>query len=438
MRDMPSRGSRLEAVAVVDSIVDERVLAFGSLPPAGRDLDLLLRPGAAAALAAGLSAYAFRPIGRAWVRFEQCTADAVEAVSPSDWGIGPDEEGALFDEARPLPGLRNVCRPAPWHAMLILARRVLGEGRLSEGHRSRAGAIVEEDPRALEIARSRAGEWGLRRAIELLAAAYESDRPLSLHRRLTALLEQHRHAGNRVGRSLVAVVRILLPVRRPGGVVALSGLDGSGKSSQAAALAEALQRLGFKAEVAWTSVASHPAWLQALAQTVKRLLASRGRGPERARDPAAPSGSGDPAKALRQRSDVLTFAWSTVVSVRVALETAWRVWPKVLAGKIVVCDRYVLDSWVHLRYQYGEERRFRAQIGVIRLLSPRPRVTLLLDVPAEVASRRKQEYSPAQNARRARLYREAARSHDANVVDADQPLEDVCSRIADTVISALR
>src|SRR5438128_9414244 len=53
----------------------------------------------------------------------------------------------------------------------------------------------------------------------------------------------------------------VLPARpRPGRghVVSLSGLDGAGKSSQAAALCDELERLGYEAVVVWTPLGANP------------------------------------------------------------------------------------------------------------------------------------------------------------------------------------
>src|SRR4051794_36668670 len=59
--------------------------------------------------------------------------------------------------------------------------------------------------------------------------------------------------------------------RRPA-VIAFSGLDGSGKSSQTAAAREALVRLGHEAEVVWLPITANPSvWrLSAIARQVVR------------------------------------------------------------------------------------------------------------------------------------------------------------------------
>jgi hypothetical protein len=64
----------LDSVATVDSLIGERAVVFGSLPPAGRDLDLLLRPAAEAAPAGELPEKGFVSKRGIWARFGACTA----------------------------------------------------------------------------------------------------------------------------------------------------------------------------------------------------------------------------------------------------------------------------------------------------------------------------------------------------------------------------
>jgi thymidylate kinase len=96
----------------------------------------------------------------------------------------------------------------------------------------------------------------------------------------------------------------------------------------------------------------------------------------------------------------------------------------------VVCDRFTLDSVVHMRYAYGEHRSFRLQEALIRALSPRPRRSYFLDVPPEVASTRKQDFPLEENATRARLYSEERPRFGAVVLDGERPREDLCAEIA--------
>jgi thymidylate kinase len=433
------------ATDLIAGLADDRVLVVGSLPPRGRDLDLLVRPPEAESIAAGLAAAGYERRGRIWARFEDCGADVVDIAPAEAWRLPDEELAAVFAEARPIEPEGLVCRPAPHHMLLVLARRAMREGtRLSDKRRERVAAELAEDADAFERAAERAGAWRADHALAALQNAFRDGAPIpTATRRRAVAVELAGPLG--AGRATIASWRAVLRRPRRGPVIAFSGLDGSGKSSQAAALVETLERLGIDATMAWTSVAYHPPWLSRAQRGVKRTLTSLLRrggkpvpppaGPD---DAGAPRGGDDPAKALRGRSELLTFAWSMTVTVLLASEVVRHVWPARLRGRVVVCDRHLLDAWAHLLYQYGEDRGYRAQLAVLRRVFPRPLRGYLLEVAPETASGRKQEYDPAQNARRAAIYRRVAADLGVTVIDGERPIEEICAEIAREVWSALR
>jgi thymidylate kinase len=419
----------LDSVATVDSLIDERAVVFGSLPPAGRDLDLLLRPAAEAALVAGLPQKGFVSKRGIWARFGACTVEIIEAVPAASWRLPAGELSALFEQAIPLEGYRHLVRPAPHHRLLVLAVKVARQGAHLDGNRlQRLEEALAEDPAAWDEAARRAPLW------------HADDDLAGLRQTWEATARQHAASGKRstrAGRRRTprrALRRLARLWRRRGTLITLSGLDGCGKSSQAEHLREALERLGHDAEVVWTSIASHP---EALNRLKRRLNAAIGlvfrdrRG--QPADGAPDRNVEDRAKALRRRSRLLTFAWSTVIAVinarRQSRATRRHLW----RGRVVVCDRFTLDSVVHMRYAYGEHRSFGLQEALIRALSPRPQRSYFLDVAAEVASARKPDYPVEENATRARLYREECRRLGAVVLDGERPREDLCAEIGSDV-----
>jgi thymidylate kinase len=97
-----------------------------------------------------------------------------------------------------------------------------------------------------------------------------------------------------------------------------------------------------------------------------------------------------------------------------------------------------LDSTVHLRYRYGEARRFNAQRALISLVSPRPLCTIFLDIPAETAFARKQDhYGLEQLQRQARLYHEEYARSRAHRLDGEREPADLCAEVARIVTTEL-
>lgn len=420
-----------DVLALLDGLARDRLLLFGSLPPEGRDFDLLVRPGARAALEVGLQDAGFAGRPPHWARFRDCTADAVELHAPADWRLPPAETDALFADARPLPGVERVCAPAAHHALLILARRLGGRGAtLASRHRSRAQAADAAD---WERASAAAPAWGVTARLAWLQAAAAGAPATGLARRARA--EWLRELGGaRIG---AAALRRVRP--RRGLVVALSGLDGSGKSTQCAALRDTLGRLGVPARVEWTSIVAHPLVFPA-SRRAKALLRKvlRRSGPRRADDGPRSGTADEPfSLAFRDRAGPLQAAWATVLVVANSLWHRRVTRPARRRGEVVICDRYTLDSCTQLHYAYGSGRLVGRLRGLMRRLSPAPDLAFLLAVSPEAALARNQEYTPEAAARRARFYEEERLALGYERLDGERPADEVCAELAGRVWAGL-
>lgn len=421
----------MKTVAVLDRSLSGRSLVFGSLPPEGRDVDLLVPSDQLGAVESSLAAAGFLRSGALWASFRRWPPEIVEVVDAASWGLPQRELRSLFDEARPLPGLEWIVRPSPRHAVLILARRVARAGVLDARLRARLDLLLREDPQAFDGARKSADAWGAGRAVSLLAAAYEGGGRLGKVSRSLAVATELRARGRGPARTAAGVAAVLAGRPRRGSVIALSGLDGSGKSTQARMLAETLGDLGYRVRVEWPAIDAPSRVMAALTRLGKGSVraASRPKGPTAVSD--------DPARALRQRSEAITFVWSSLYAVRGAVRAARLTWPGVVRGAVVVCDRYVLDSNVFMIHRYGAQRGYRAQLALLRLLSPRPRAAFLVEVPAAVATARQPERTLAENAERARLYRALAGRYATEPIAGDRSPEEVSLALSERVWLAL-
>lgn len=428
-----------ELALLVDRAVLGPALVYGSPPPLGRDLDLCVREPERHALRSALPAAGFTETGRTWWRAAAGGGlEVVDLRTPADWGLPAAEVEALFAEALPIAGYARLVRPSPSHALLLLARRAAGrDGRLDERRRARLRAALDEDPQAWQAAGGRAPAWGARQALAVLRQAAEG---AAVPRRdlVVARAERLRAAGSPAP---LAWARAAHAVRGPasrGSVVAISGLDGAGKSSQAQALAEALEALGRPAVTRWTRLSADPS-LDAVAKPVKRLLrAVRRRPPTRVVAEVHPSRLASPEQRIRQASPTLTWGWALVVAVANARAQRRSTRAELRSGRSVVCDRWTLDSAVHLRYRYGEDRSFVVQLAVIQALSPRPVISFFLDIPAETAYARKDDhYDVDQLRRHERLYREEHARHGAVRLDGTRPPAELAAAILVATLDAL-
>ena len=426
----------------IDRILRAPVLVFGSLPPAGRDLDLLARSNEQEVLAAWLEREGFLERGGEWVRFHDCGVESLDLVPVSAWGLLGAEASELFGEALPIPGFERLVRPAPRHMLLILARRLAeGNGRMPHKHRNRIADALSEDASAWEGARASAAEWRVERALTALDRAYHSGRGASRVTRASALAEWPFGQGRTRTR---AFVRGWLEARRAerrrsGRLITFSGLDGAGKSSQAEALRNALEQLGWTTAMQWVrlewTTLWENRWLGVIgwpARASLGLLAGVRRSPDGEAPPTLTP------TAVRERSRFVSNVWVTVVAFAHASAQRREVRSHLRRGAIVICDRYTLDAAAHLRFRYGEQRPFRFPIGVVHRFSPRPLRSYFVDVPAETAYARKAEqYSLEELARQAQLYREEAPGLGVRKLDGQRPREELCAEIAEDVWRAL-
>ncbi len=109
--------------------------------------------------------------------------------------------------------------------------------------------------------------------------------------------------------------------------------------------------------------------------------------------------------------------------------------PALRSSGLVIFDRYYPDILVDpLRYRLPEGYRSFARF--LASLAPRPDLCVLLDAPAEVVQRRKQEVSPAESQRQRLAYLAMLQSlPNKLVVSADCPVSEVARQV-NTAVSA--
>ena len=201
-------------------------------------------------------------------------------------------------------------------------------------------------------------------------------------------------------------------------VVAVSGVDGAGKSTLTAGLRDQLAAAQVPAEVVWArpGMSAGPR-LAALAVRAKRLL----------RQDPAPGvravAAGD-APALRSRTGLVGWLWVMVVTCDYLAQVrgAHR-----RARGVVLYDRHLHDALTTLDFAYSGVRLGAAR-ALVRLLLPRADLSLFLDVPADLALARKPDDPFGSHAVRTQLTgydRVRAEARDLVVLDATLPREQV-------------
>lgn len=424
---------------LVDDLLGSPAVVYGSLPPHGRDLDLVLDDTAAARLRDRLLHLGFDDVGGQLLRIGGCgSVDAIDLSPIGRWGVEPDAARRLVADAVPLDGYRWLRRPDPASTVLLLARRVARTGRLDERRRTRLHGALAEDPAAWERAAAAAPEWSAERSLTILRALH-ARRPAPTPTRVRAVADELRARGRSGPRAAVTAVRMLLQRPPRGVVIAFSGLEGAGKSTQVESLRSILAALGWEVVTSWRRLSDDRS-LERLGRFARNVV-RRVRGREwQTRAPTSVARHETPAATVdaTRTVEAVRAAWATVVAASHGLAQRRTLRPHLRVGRIVVCDRYTLDAFVHLRFRYGTERRFVLARTLLRTLAPPPVAVFLLDVPARTSwERRRDHYRLDQLADQRRLYADEHARWGVVRLDGTAPAAELCETIAVHVVAAL-
>jgi thymidylate kinase len=418
----------------------------GTLPPEAADLDLVARSSEFQALAGHLWGTGFRRWRGTWARFDTDPPLAVQLSAAAGWGSGRDHDGEeLFRDARPVDGFRHLMRPGPAVQLVLVAQSLLvGRGSLPTAKRRRAEAALQDAGveiwhEATEIAVT-LQLTGPLKALRRLLEQDDWTRPRRVAEMARVLMEGSPSA-------LLPMARRLAPHRTRPLLVSLSGPDGSGKSTQAARLTEALRAVGMDAASAWAPTTLRPRLpgvLQAVKQRAQQRAAPPG-GPTPVLQPSAPAGcAAVPAAgaATHGRPVALRLAehlWITSAAVSNA-RAMWRpVWQH-RRREVLVLDRFVLDADAKLVYWYDHRRGLDITVErrLFGLLSPRADVTVVLTVtPRTNYARRPDEFDLEEFRAFWNIYGTLAPEVGAIDVDAGRSEAEVASDVLATVWSRL-
>jgi thymidylate kinase len=213
-------------------------------------------------------------------------------------------------------------------------------------------------------------------------------------------------------------------------LIALCGIDGTGKSTQASLLQHRLRASGRSTEVLWCR------WDPLLARPAVRLL---DRLSSRETGGASVSGANDRIddnrRALKRRllsSPLVRRLWTGLMVLDYGLQVA----PKVIRARrrseVVIVDRYRHDVLIDL--SAGGE--LKPTPRVLRWLLPDPDLIVVLDVDERVAFARKPD-SPDLTylEQRRRLYGQLAQGSTAILIDASDPTDVVSDSVFGAIVN---
>ncbi len=231
-------------------------------------------------------------------------------------------------------------------------------------------------------------------------------------RRALVLRQTFRHPLRTLGSVLADTARLVRRFLQPPGVtVVLCGADGSGKSTAGQAIIEGLSGTFSPQKGRYFH------WKPALLSKKRREQ----RGP--ATDP-----HGKPVRNPIASLCYFAFHW-----LEFFLGSHLAIRPATFRGGLVLIDRFYYDFFV-------DQRRYRLQVpkflvGLGYIFLKKPDLVLLLDAPAEVLQRRKQEVPPSETARQCEAYRALIQNlPNGRIIDATQPADKVAADLNHVIL----
>lgn len=227
-------------------------------------------------------------------------------------------------------------------------------------------------------------------------------------------------------RSWRALAGRLRGAMRPKLVVALSGVDGAGKSTLARALAADLDALALPVSLVWTrpgmGMGMRP-FERAASLLKRRLHQGSTPGVRRVAE----------GESLPWRRGVVGWAWALLITMSFLADVRRQ---HARGRGILVYDRHLTDALVTLDFVYGGAN-LSLHRALIRAVLPRASLTVYLDVPVATAVSRKPADTFGELAVRRQLegYRAMLPGVERVVaLDATRPLRDLVGEVLDLLL----
>ena len=211
-------------------------------------------------------------------------------------------------------------------------------------------------------------------------------------------------------------------------LITVSGVDCSGKTTQIDLLAAACEAQGLRTCTRWF----RPGYSD-------RLDAIRARIRGRRADALPKAGPSDERDRLFRKSGV-RVAWVMMALTDLTIEYGASLRRALSRHDVVVCDRYLEDAFLDLRYRFPE---FTAALEVVRVglarVLPRPDHAVLLNLDWELQTERAiakaEPFPDTESVRRLRYdaYQEFARGQAFTTLDASQSIDEVHTAIVSLV-----
>ena len=212
-------------------------------------------------------------------------------------------------------------------------------------------------------------------------------------------------------------------------LICFIGMDGTGKTTQAKRLVNALEARGIKCKYVWNTY--QPFITKPFLLMGKALFF---RGKDAFKDYAEYSST----KTKVFRTPILSRVYEYLSLFDYLCQSLVTVRLPRMFGSNIICDRYVQDVAVNLAAELGySDEKLRSRLGKLRGWLPKPDLTFLMDVPEETGFQRKDDTPSIEHLRSLRgIYLSIGKGCGAVMLDGAEDPAELESVILDKVNQA--
>lgn len=214
--------------------------------------------------------------------------------------------------------------------------------------------------------------------------------------------------------------------------ICFTGIDGSGKTTLAKFLAQNLQQEGIKATYVYnryTPILLRPVML------IGKLLFFRDK--DFYRDYSEYSST---KKNASKKHPALARLYQYLLLYDYFFQIVFKIKLPLLLGKNIICDRYIYDTIItdlSVDFNYSEETTKKSLIKISSLF-PTPDVIFLIDLPEEIAFRRKSDVPSLMYLKdRRKTYLYLSEEIRAILLDGSLPLDKLKCIVRDNILGGL-
>jgi len=207
-------------------------------------------------------------------------------------------------------------------------------------------------------------------------------------------------------------------------LICFTGIDGTGKTTLSKELAELLNKKGVKCKYVYARL--NPFILKPFI-LIGELVFLRKKDISKDYSEYAKT----KRKAIEKHS-FLSSVYQQILLFDYLLQIFLKVKLPLIFGKNIICDRYVYDTVItdlSMDMNYSRDKVMNLLKNLLRFF-PEPDITFLIDVPEEIAYKRKDDTPSIEYLRERRdMYLDVGRAHGMVILDGSKSLDELKNRI---------